>query len=376
MIHSGLLNQVKHTTVNAQTHTIRLAEVLELDCAEYLEWVNHQAANPLIRIEYTNKGSEYAQYASDEPQCLHDHIEAQTISWSSVDRRIAHHILNGLDAAGYLRCSTNSIAADVGCAPDLVENALRKFQQLDPLGIGARSFVECLEVQVRADPNLQQKANAIVLELEHLQDLDCGTTEFIDICNRLSRDISHLNPRPGSRFEIRRPQILRHDIEYIDSKVNVVDYALLKIDCNAQRHVPSVLQQARQAIHLAEQRRDVLYRITSVMCEVQQDFLNGHSDQLRVLTARDIARETQVHESMVSRVLRNKVVDAPIGGIQAQKLLSKRSSFGVSVSTVKKHVVRLSASGLADHDVSLALRDLGICISRRTVCKYRGQARD
>lgn len=73
-------------------------------------------------------------------------------------RLIAEQIIGSLDPDGYLRRPLSSIVDDllfshgVEVSEAEVETVLKQIQRLDPVGVGARSLKECLEVQLEALP--------------------------------------------------------------------------------------------------------------------------------------------------------------------------------------------------------------------------------
>src|SRR5690606_24248919 len=71
---------------------------------------------------------------------------------------IAEQIIGSIDEDGYLRRPLESIIDDIMfnygimLTEDDVERVLRRIQQLDPVGIGARDLRECLRVQLYSMP--------------------------------------------------------------------------------------------------------------------------------------------------------------------------------------------------------------------------------
>ena len=61
-------------------------------------------------------------------------------------------IIGNLDMDGYLRATTEEIAAEMGVEPARVEEVLAVVQGFDPPGVAARTLQECLQIQIKLLP--------------------------------------------------------------------------------------------------------------------------------------------------------------------------------------------------------------------------------
>ena len=104
---------------------------------------------------------------------------------------------------------------------------------------------------------------------------------------------------------------------------------------------------------------------------------------LKPLTLREVADIVDVHESTVSRATTNKYIQTPQGLFELKYFFStgvkcSRGREKVSARSIKKKIEDLVAQEdptqpLSDEVISQTLQKEGICISRRTVAKYRNE---
>ena len=133
-----------------------------------------------------------------------------------------------------------------------------------------------------------------------------------------------------------------------------------------------------------EQREQTLRRVTYAIIEKQSAFFDtGKSVTLKPLTMKEIAKMVDVHESTVSRTIRDKVVETPFGTYEMKifftSSISNAQLEDSSSEQVKQEIVRLIKAEqktlpLSDQAIAKQLQDdFGILISRRTIAKYRTQ---
>jgi RNA polymerase sigma-54 factor len=106
---------------------------------------------------YKSPASESVEKPSFEtflsaPVTLGDHLRSQlSVSLISDEMRdAAESIIGNLDEDGYVSASLDEIALAGEHKPELVDEALRVVQSLDPAGVGARNLRECLLLQIES----------------------------------------------------------------------------------------------------------------------------------------------------------------------------------------------------------------------------------
>jgi RNA polymerase sigma-54 factor len=106
--------------------------------------------------------------------------------------------------------------------------------------------------------------------------------------------------------------------------------------------------------------------------ERQEDFLLGVGP-LKALELTEVAQKLGVSISVISRLVSNKYVKTPAGIYPLRFFFQRRSKGGYS----REQVLRAMKEILQEHgklsDAKMAelLKEKGIELSRRTVCKYR-----
>jgi len=107
------------------------------------------------------------------PESLAEHLLSQ---WALMDledevRRAGEAIIYGLEEDGYLRSRLEEIGAN--CRPPLtvpvLERALARVQRLDPVGVAARDYQECLLLQLEALPGNNHIERELITH--HLHDI-------------------------------------------------------------------------------------------------------------------------------------------------------------------------------------------------------------
>ncbi len=355
--------------------------------------------------------SEFAQLPAAEPS-LQEHLVNQLtlMPLSEHDRRLIVILIAHLDEDGYLSSDLDELTTLIGehieIEPEELMIALRHVQNMDPIGVGARSLQECLALQLRALPeNVPHKKLALLLAEQHLDAL--AARDFIKLKRALRCDdedlkairelILSLDPKPGRRFgegDIRyvvpdvivkkvggKWQALLNREAMPKLRVNKLYADLLhKSRDSAGKNLAGQLQEARWLIKNVQQRFDTILRVTQAIVERQRHFFDHGEVAMRPLVLREIADQVGLHESTISRVTTQKYMLTPRG------IFELKYFFGSSVSTdsggacsatairaLIKQLVQAEdgRKPLSDNRISDILAQQGIVVARRTVAKYR-----
>lgn len=334
---------------------------------------------------------------------------------------VAEYLIGNLNDSGYLEVSLEDAAIATRISVEDAGEALKVIQSVEPYGMGARDTRECLLIQMERLTEIGETVppHALAIVSNHFREL--GEHKFGDIAQalRTSRDEvqaawdyikDNLNPFPahafaagqdgmsiGGRQVALRPDVLivrdeqgRFEVEVIESRrfalrVNPV-YRQLVGELQAARSAgtaaPSMNDQERQ--HIREyvtrakffidninQRRQTMARITQVIVECQEQFLEQGVQSLRSLTRAEVGERIGMHESTVSRATAGKFVMLPSGQVVPFAMF-----FTASLGT--KDVIKDIIEGedlthpYSDQEIVERLRnDYGIILARRTVAKYR-----
>ena len=211
--------------------------------------------------------------------------------------------------------------------------------------------------------------------------------------------IQSYNPRPGAAFGSERSQYSVPDVRVYSSKgklvAEIVESSRVRIrelaigiegqhDEAAERYMHQKRMEYRWLQKAIQQRNETLLHVTYAIIEKQLDyFLTGKSDSIKPLVMKEIADVLEIHESTVSRAVRDKMIETPFGTIPMRMFFSSSlqtdQKADASALKVKKEIENLvgseeKAAPLSDQAISDYLKqNRGIVISRRTVSKYREQ---
>jgi len=340
---------------------------------------------------------------------LADHLLPQLclVARNDLIRLVGEAIIGNLDDNGYLRADLAEVADATGASLAIVEHALELVQTFDPAGVAARTLSECLSLQLRAQPELDPIALAIVehhcealahARYEHLaRAMSVPVSRILMATDRIRR----LDPKPGRRFGAIDVRPVKREIivEQIDGdwSVRLDDQGLPllrvarpfhargeAVSPEERRFMAERRQAARWFIEAIEHRRHTLRSVVETIVRFQRDFFDRGPAHLRPLILRQVAEEVAIHESTVSRAISGKYVETP-HGVFALKYFFPRgvpapSGGQVTTSAVKRELRALIDAEnrerpLSDCALGLALRERGFPVARRTVAKYRDECR-
>jgi RNA polymerase sigma-54 factor len=344
------------------------------------------------------------------PTSLCDHLHGQLRLRRLDDRGfvLASLLCEALDDDGYLRTDATDLAGLDGLQPepDSAEwaSALAVVQSLDPLGVGARSLVECLLLQLAATAPPQDCALATRLLTEAgpaLRAGDLGRCARVLGCQpgavqQLLRQLRGLNPHPGRqhggepvRYVV--PDVLArrtragwravlNDAVVPRVQLNQVYADLYKTSPHAPAsEMAGQLTDAKWTMRNIAQRFTTILAVAQAIVRHQHRFLDHGALAMQPLMLRQIAEELGMHESTVSRVTRQKYIATPTGTFELGYFFSR----GLAVAggghcsptavreLVGEIITRESGPPLSDVAIAQQLARRGIQVARRTVTKYR-----
>jgi RNA polymerase sigma-54 factor len=340
---------------------------------------------------------------------LTEHLLGQLIymECEGTERALAEAIIHNLDDAGYLRGITlEELAASENASLDAVEDALTLVQELDPLGVGARSLSECLLLQAKELFPYEDVLHDLISD--HLDELEKRNYSGIARSLGVSKDdimdmhrlLQTLNPRPGRQHSIDDNSYITPDIyifrnddgEWVTQlnddglpRLRVSDHYRRTLratkDNGAKEYVQDRLRSAMWLIKSIDQRQRTIRRVTQSIIQYQQEFLDRGIEYLRPLVLRDIADDIGMHESTISRVTTNKYVHTPQGIFELKfffnSSIRKQGGEDIAAEAVKHHIKNFigeenPAKPLSDQQlVEILEKEHSIQIARRTVAKYR-----
>ena len=316
--------------------------------------------------------------------------------------RLVRYLIYSLDDDGYLRTPLEELASHGGVPLPRLEEALALLKTLEPAGVGAAELWECLALQLE---RIGETGPALAIVRDHLEALakrhDRAIAAKLNITTaqveQARRTIRELDPRPGSVFQrteqvcYTQPDLVVEELEgglTVRSargerppfQVSRYYQKLLEQteDKEVREYLLEKLRQAENVLWAAEQRGSTLLRCAQVVVERQGEFFRSGPEALRPLRMGEVAQELGLHDSTVSRAVREKYLQCPQGLYPLSWFFSRNAGVGEGLSgtAARKLLLRLidgedKGKPLSDQQLSEEMAREGCPISRRTVTKYR-----
>lgn len=412
-------------------HLVQQMKLLQLNTLELDQYVQEAVeANPLLEFTRSSgsagwqetDGREYARSHStrsrdDEPapdplanaarqeetlqQVLLEQLGCQKLSRQ--ERQLAQYISGTLDGNGWWKEDVDATAKAFSVEPRLVEEALHRVQQLEPSGVGAQSLAQCLELQLPNEaPELVRQIVREGLELLGQNQIPALAKKFHTTKQAVlaARElICSLDPKPGARYAKEGPvayqrEDVRVDVDETGLQITVydtwggkfvlnqeyLDWGKEQSNLQVKAYLKEQLGKARQLQQLLKERQQTLLLVFQALVTHQESFFRlgpGHKQPLKLA---DLAEETGLAISTVSRALQHKAVGCKWGCFSAGSFLVGESAFQAAGTVTEERLqllIRQTIQGedkrhpLSDQAICEALERQGVHTARRTVNKYR-----
>ena len=316
-------------------------------------------------------------------------------------------VLESLSGNGYLDDPIADLATHAGVDEKTMERAVELVQALEPAGVGARNLSECLCLQLtrRGETGLPLTIADRYLEAmskDHYNLIARETGASREDIQAACKVIRSLNPRPGAGFAPREalgyitPDLVVVSFEdHFEILSNAYYFPSLKVSSYYQQlmrstdesqvkdYLTNKVRQAKWVVNSVEQRRSTLMACANCIVERQESFFRRGPGHLRPMTLADVAQALEVHESTVSRAVKDKYLQCahgvfPLGYFFSRALPTGSGGDSVSAEQAKSAIKKLIAAEdkkkpLSDQKLCQLLTEQGIEISRRTVAKYRDE---
>lgn len=322
-------------------------------------------------------------------------------------KKIVSYMIESLDSRGYLENTLEEICNDLGVNKEVGKNALKILQSLEPCGIGARNLKECLLIQLKNKGILDEIIKEIILKyLEYIADCKYNyiakelkiTPKKVQAYGDI---IKTLEPKPARgyytgeeiKFIIPDAYIVKIRGEYSvimnkDIIPNITINNLYKqeiLNGKNKREVEYIKEKFNDAINLinnVEQRNTTILKLLECIVKKQKEYFENGQEYLKPMTLRELADEMRMHESTVSRAIKDKYILTSRGTVKIKDLFCNGivscgiNGDDVSTNTIKNKIKKLvklenKSKPLSDQAICDLLNKEDIVISRRTVAKYR-----
>ena len=321
---------------------------------------------------------------------------------SELDRMILSYLIYNLNEKFFLDVTVEEVSEKFHVKVEIVENLLYLLHTFEPIGIGARNLIEYLLIQIDNDLSAPPLASEFVkYHLDKVADLSISyLSKTYNISSKETQKILQyirsLNPSPYVEHTTQTvnyisPEIITKKVsgEWIiqitnssipSIEINEEYVQLLQSSNEHELYCQNCLKDILILNQGIEQRNRTLYSLIRVLLTIQAEFFEYGIEALKPVRLKDIAEILDLHESTVSRAIRNKYIRTPHGTFLLRSLfikgLTNHSGKMDSVAYVKKRISNLikeedTQSPLSDQQLTILLQSENIQISRRTVAKYR-----
>lgn len=339
-------------------------------------------------------------------------------------KQLAGYIIGNLDESGYLTRSLSAMANDIaissGHEVDMsdMRKAFDAVRELDPAGIGAVDLRDCLLLQLnRRKPNSLPlriakeivKDNFDLLSKMHYDRLQAqlGIDGDSEDLHQALEIIRSLNPKPGAAIGLSEsaskwtqiaPDVMverisddrysvslasrlpRLQIEKtFDIGAQDVSKPTNKRERDAQAFLRLKRDEAEAFISALKLRGETLLGVTEAIVRRQPEFFRtGDSSKLRPMILKDIANDTGIDLSAVSRATAGKYVATELGTYPLKMFFNEAPTESADTSSHElMHALKDIVDNedkkhpLTDQALHEAMQGKGYKLARRTVTKYR-----
>jgi len=321
---------------------------------------------------------------------------------SESEKNIAKEILFNLDHKGFLEIEIELLADNLNISIDTLER-VRNFikENLNPRGIACLDLKEYLLFQIGDENSLSAQIiynyfeDFLKQNFNFIQsETNSNPERFIEAIELIkSKDLQPLKDSIV-KHEIIIPDILiqlNKDYQWVVVENDKImqkykissDYlnaaTLNKLSKNEFSFVSKNIDKAKLIFDSIQYRFFILKIITEQILIIQDSYLRGDQKYPSPMKMEDIALSLDIDISTVSRAIKNKYFDSPIGIISFKDLFGSgiiKNTEIVSVEVLKDDLSYIinnedKSNPYNDAELKDKLDKKGYDISRRTIVKYR-----
>ena len=405
----------KQSIVPQQIIKSRLLELSIDELEKDLE--NEIQVNPVIeeksieesrsnnQVDSFQDQSSYELFLANIPESrdITDDLITQ-IDTSNLDEKsklIGKEIVFNLDKNGFLDIELELIADNHNVDVEEIEQVRKEVMELNPVGVGSKDLKEYLTFQIGDSNALSNKIVENYFDDFLNQDKDkikqhinCTDKEIDEAFSFISdqnfspifdNDLGIENVLPDAIVKEKEDKWLILINDRLLNKYQISqDYLDAAMNSNSSKEekifLKNHISDAQNILDTLNYRSNTLKDVIEQILLVQGNFLSNKSEFLNPLKLEDIANKIDKDISSISRVVKNKYIDTPIGLISLKSLfsnaLTKKSGKTASTNELKKVMLEIidaedKKSPLSDSDIVEKLNEKDFLIARRTVAKYR-----
>lgn len=381
-------------------HSIQILQFDIQDIFSHLSKLSEE--NPFINLNY-----DFLHFISDEQinqtavhhKTLAEHLISQLNNTHSNQIDIYHFLIHSLNEKGFLEISKEEIKEKFKLSSLKLAKIFDNLYKLDPPGCFAYSLIECLELQLKRLKAWSEDYQLLLpaLIIGDINKISLKTKLSLEKINEMLSVAKSLDPYPGVEFSNAVTIVNYPEAEiYFESdgriavKLCIDTSQILTVNRDLfqysksinTRHSNNFIKEKYNEASLVEkalnQRQATIIKVVTKIATLQNEMMEKGISYQKPLTLREVAAETNMHESTISR-LSNKGVITPVGYFKIKQFFSStiKANFTeniFSATAVKnkiQYIVAKESKPLSDDEIAAELGNSGIKIARRTVAKYR-----
>ncbi|WP_026883945.1 RNA polymerase factor sigma-54 [Clostridium akagii] len=404
---------VEYLNQEIQENPVIDADFSKLEIGEDFEKIDYKKLSEHSASDNYSSSSSYGEEKVSpfnfisEKKSLKDYLKEQLVesNENTIIKTICMYIIEGIDSVGYFTDDLEDTAKFLKVDRSDVDSALKIVQSFEPNGIGAKNLKECLIIQAEEQGLLDDNFQEIILN--HLEDI--GDNRYNKIAKELNisvkeaqeygDEIKKFEPKPsrgfytGDEVKFIIPDayienigediyIIMNDTSIPSLSINNVYKDILDAaeDQSAKKYLKEKMNSAIFLMKSINMRRSTMYKVLEKIVDIQKEYFLKGNIYLKAMTLKDISEKIDMHESTVSRAIKEKYIYTNMGIVRIKDLfttsITNDNSEDVSVNKIKNEIKGLieqedNEKPLSDQNIADILKGKDFKISRRTVAKYR-----
>lgn len=406
-INTSIRNELK---LNSQTKLwLNIISIPAIELKEKIEKAIEE--NPFLEYDIKSNhnnldiNSIIENIASNSKESLFEHLKSQIsiVFNNKKDIELAELISTFINENGYLTISPEEIADILNISVKKANEIIKILKTLEPIGIAAKNISECLSTQLKNKENIDKNIKNIAINIveNYLNELSKKDYKYISSKMNISEKnilealklIQTLEPYPAREFDTTtikyivpelfifkendKWQVKTNETFILPLKINKKYSKILKENNFNNDILKEKKLEAQNLISTVNERKKSLKRVGEGLLKLQIDFFENGKEFMKPLRLKDLALETNLSESTISRISNGKYLNTVWGTFSIKYFFSKNikainGELGSrAVKEIIKRIIENSDAKLSDEKIRLILKSEGIEIARRTVAKYR-----
>lgn len=406
-INTSIRNELK---LNSQTKLwLNIISIPAIELKEKIEKAIEE--NPFLEYDIKSNhnnldiNSIIENIASNSKESLFEHLKSQIsiVFNNKKDIELAELISTFINENGYLTISPEEIADILNISVKKANEIIKILKTLEPIGIAAKNISECLSTQLKNKENIDKNIKNIAINIveNYLNELSKKDYKYISSKMNISEKnilealklIQTLEPYPAREFDTTtikyivpelfifkendKWQVKTNETFILPLKINKKYSKILKENNFNNDILKEKKLEAQNLISTVNERKKSLKRVGEGLLKLQIDFFENGKEFMKPLRLKDLALETNLSESTISRISNGKYLNTVWGTFSIKYFFSKsikaiNGELGSrAVKEIIKRIIENSNAKLSDEKIRLILKSEGIEIARRTVAKYR-----